>query len=184
MRIISGKYKGNLVSFHADNIRPTTDRVKESEFNILRERVEGARVLDLFAGTGSLGIESLSRGASELTMVESSGKSIDIIRKNLTKLKVQEAVKILQKDVLIFLRNYEGEPFDLVFADPPFTKSMADEVVLTYSQSKVFHATTILTIESGRKEKLEDDYPPLFRYDKREFGDKVLSFYAKKSETQ
>ena len=184
MRIISGKYKGNLVSFSADHIRPTTDRVKESLFNILQGQIEGAKVLDLFSGTGSLGIECLSRGASEVLFIEKNSKSLRILRENLQKLKVDDPFSIVQKDVISFLKSYSGPGFDLIFADPPFTEEMADEVMESLSKtlpsSRVILRDTIICIESGRREKIGEDYPHLFRYDQREFGDKFLSFFKMK----
>lgn len=178
MRIISGKYKGQLVSFQAGHIRPTTDRVKESLFNILGGTCEGLTVLDLFSGTGSLGFEALSRGAVSCHFVESNRKSIDIIRRNQDKLKIQEPVQITSKDVLSFVRNYKGQPFDLIFIDPPFTEEMADEVMQAVSGvSALFSPQTVLSIESGRREKIGQDYGALLRYDQREFGDKFLSFF-------
>ncbi len=184
MRIISGKYKGHqLVSFNADHIRPTTDRVKESLFNMIQMHIEGAKVLDLFSGTGNLGLEALSRGAESVQFVEKNRKSIQILEKNIEKLKVDEPHQILQKDVLTYLKNYEGPAFDLVFADPPFTEQMAHDVMLMADISKAFHSETLMMIESARREKILDDYPTLTRYDVREFGDKVLSFFKKKSES-
>ncbi|MEZ0390856.1 MAG: 16S rRNA (guanine(966)-N(2))-methyltransferase RsmD [Pseudobdellovibrionaceae bacterium] len=184
MRIISGKYRGHqLVSFSADHIRPTTDRVKESLFNMIQGSVDGARVLDLFSGTGNLGLEALSRGAASVLFVEKSRKSIQILEKNLAKLKVSEPYQILQKDVISFLQNYQGEPFDLIFADPPFTEAMAHDVMLAADGSRAFHPQTLMMIESARREKILDDYPHLSRYDEREFGDKVLSFFQKKTES-
>lgn len=181
MRIISGKYKGHqLVSFHADHIRPTTDRVKESLFNIIQHATDGAKVLDLFSGTGNLGLEAMSRGAESVLFVEMNRKSIQILEKNLEKLKVEEPYKIIQKDVLAFLKSYTGEPFDVIFADPPFTEAMAHDVMLAADQSRVFHPETLFMIESAKREKILDDYPTLTRYDHREFGDKVLSFFKKK----
>lgn len=180
MRIISGKYKGHsLVSFQADHIRPTTDRVKESQFNILQQSIDGARVLDLFAGTGNLGLEAISRGASEVIFVEKNRKSIEIIEKNIAKLKITEPYKIIQKDVILYLKTYEGAPFDIIFVDPPFTEKMAHDVMEVTAESKAFAPHTILTIESGRRERIEDKYPSIVRYDVREFGDKTLSFYKK-----
>lgn len=169
------------MSFSADHIRPTTDRVKESLFNIIQGSVEGARVLDLFSGTGNLGLEALSRGAQSVLFVEKNRKSIQILEKNLAKLKVEEPYKILQKDVIGFLQSYSGEPFDLIFADPPFTEEMAHDVMLAANNSKVFHQDTLMMIESARREKILDDYPNLHRYDVREFGDKFLSFFQKKA---
>ena len=181
MRIIGGKYKGHhLVSFQAGHIRPTTDRVKESLFNIISAEIDGARVLDLFCGTGSLGLEALSRGAAEVTFVEKNRKSILITEQNLAKLKIDSGYHIIAKDVLAFLKSYQGEPFDLVFADPPFTEEMAHDVMLAADGSKIFADHTLMMIESGRREKIDSDYPNLTRYDVREFGDKFLSFYRKK----
>lgn len=180
MRIISGKYKGNLVSFQASHIRPTTDRVKESQFNILQAYIPEARVLDLFAGTGSLGIEALSREAKEVVFVEQNRKSIDIIKKNLLKLNVTDPYEIVTKDVIAYLNKYSGEPFDVIFADPPFTEEMAHDVMLAAAKAPLFHSSTVMTIESGRREKIEDDYGTIVRYDVREFGDKFLSFFKKK----
>lgn len=182
MRIISGKYRGHhLVSFQAEHIRPTTDRVKETQFNMLIGQIDGVRVLDLFAGTGNLGLEAISRGAAEVVFVEKSRKSLQILEKNITKLKITEGYKIIQKDVLSFLKSYEGQPFDVIFADPPFTEQMAHDVMVAAAESKVFAPHTILTIESGGKEKILENYTSLERYDVREFGDKVLGFYRKKS---
>lgn len=181
MRIISGKYKGHqLVSFSADHIRPTTDRVKESLFNMIQGSIEGARVLDLFSGTGNLGLEALSRGAQSVLFVEKNRKSIQILEKNIAKLKVDEDYRILQKDVISFLKSYEGEPFDIIFADPPFTEAMAHDVMEAADTSRAFHPETLMMIESARREKILDDYPHLTRYDVREFGDKVLSFFQLK----
>lgn len=183
MRIISGKYKGHqLVDFSAGHIRPTTDRVKETLFNILMTEIENAQVLDLFAGTGNLGLESLSREAAHVTFVEQNPKSLDIIKKNISKLKVTQNFKIIQKDVLKFLKQYEDEPFHIIFADPPFTETMADEVMNHASQSAAFGSQTIMAIESAKREKILDSYSnDVELMDRRIFGDKVLSFFHKKS---
>lgn len=178
MRIISGKYGGQyLVNFKADHIRPTTDRVKETLFNILQNQVEGARALDLFCGTGNLGIEALSRGAAEVLFVDLHPKSLAILKQNIEKLKVEEPHNILRKDVFSFLAGYQEEAFDLIFVDPPFTEAIAHDVMLKMGASKVFKETTLIAIESGRREKIEDDYGPLYRYNHREYGDKILSLF-------
>lgn len=184
MRIISGKYKGHpLVDFKADHIRPTTDRVKETLFNKMMFHLEGARVVDLFSGTGNLGLESLSRGAREVIFVEKHPKSLDILRQNLNKLKVPVTdYRIVNMDVLAYLKNYQGEPFDIIFADPPFTEKMAHAVMEHASKSTAFGPETLMAIESERRERMEDLYGDLERYDHREFGDKVLSFFLKKQD--
>lgn len=176
--MISGKYGGQyLVGFKAEHIRPTTDRVKESLFNILQNQIEGAQVLDLFCGTGNLGIEALSRGAKKVTFVDAHPKSIQILKQNLEKLKVTEEHQILRKDVFAFLKAYTGEPYDLIFIDPPFTESIADKVMTQVAASGIFTPQTSIAIESGRREKIEKDYLTLSRYTDREYGDKFLSLF-------
>lgn len=192
MRIISGKYKGHqLTSFQADHIRPTTDRVKETLFNKLFNKVindsffeiDDAHVLDLFCGTGSLGLEAISRGAGFVTFVDLSKKSLEITKRNIEKLKVpQEQYKIVLKDVPGYLRQYQGEPFKLILVDPPFTKKMAHEVMLAASQSKALGPNSILTIESESHERIDPAYGDIFLIDSREYGDKTLSFFYKKSD--
>ncbi len=193
MRIIGGKFKGHpLVSFQASHIRPTTDRVKESLFNMLQFYMEGSRVLDLFSGTGSLGLEALSRGAHSVLFVESNRKSLDIIRRNFQQLKLKETrgteplqadeLRIVGKDVIQFLDEYQGDAFDIVLIDPPFTEAMAHEVMLHLKESKVFHSSTLIAIESGQREQIEEDYSPLIRYNQRNYGDKFLSLFRAKAE--
>lgn len=182
MRIIAGRWRGHpLVSFKGDHIRPTTDRVKETLFNIIQAEVDGARVADCFCGTGNLGLEALSRGASQVLFVEKNPKSIAITRENLDKLKVpREEYAIKAQDVIRFFKTYEGEPFDIIFADPPFTEAMAHEVMEAADQSAAFGERTLMAIESARRERIDDEYATLARTDAREFGDKILSFYRKK----
>lgn len=183
MRIIAGKYRGHqLVAFDADHIRPTTDRVKETLFNKLQFEIDGARVVDLFCGTGNLGIEALSRGAQFCTFVEKNPKSLVITRKNFEKLRVPASdYKIVNMDVLAYLKSYEGEPFDIIFADPPFTEKMAHFVMESASTSVAFGKTTLLAIESQAKERMEDRYGSVVRYSKKEYGDKILSLFCHES---
>lgn len=180
MRIIAGKYRGHqLVAFKADHIRPTTDRVKETLFNKLQFQIQEAKVADLFCGTGNLGIEALSREASFCTFVEKNPKSLAISRQNLEKLRVPASCyRIINMDVLAFLKNYQEEPFDIIFADPPFTEKMAHAVMEAASISQAFAEHTVLAIESERKERMEDRYGSLIRYSKKEFGDKILSLFC------
>lgn len=180
MRIISGKYKGRqLVSFKADHIRPTMDRIKETIFNKWMHYVDEATVLDLFAGTGNLGIEALSRGAKHITFVEKNFISVNIINENLKLLKIDKnEINVQQKDVLIYLKNYnDNKKFDLIFIDPPFTEKMADEVMQAISSSPVFSLETMIVIESIKQEKICDQYGDLICYDRLDYGDKFLSFF-------
>ena len=183
MRIISGRHKGRkLKSFDLSHIRPTTDRVKETLFNKLMFQVEGARVLDLFSGTGNLGLEALSRGAREVVFVDDHKSSIRLLQDNLALLKVsKEEFQITQRDVFKYLAAFDESPFQLIFADPPFTQKWAHEVVLAVASSRVHQNGTILAIEASRHEHIEDSYPPFKLLDRRIFGDKNLSLYESES---
>ncbi len=190
MRVISGRFKGHhLVSFKADHIRPTTDRVKESLYNILQRDWSEAKVLDLFAGTGNLGIEALSRGAPVVTFVESHAVSLKILQENLQKLKIERnEYQLIRKDVFQYLKTVGQTPnfekFDIVFADPPFTQKIAHDVLTAYAASGLWHPETVLAIESASTERLDDLYGEQIRIDAREFGDKILSFFQAKSVTE
>jgi 16S rRNA (guanine966-N2)-methyltransferase len=183
MRIISGKYKGRvLASFQADNIRPTMDRVKETLFNKWMTHVDESLVLDLFAGTGNLGIESLSRGCKHVDFVEMNLKSLDILKKNLALLKIPSSdYKIHKQDVLLYLKKYQGPAYNLILADPPFTEKMAHDVMQAIDASQCYDQNTLIAIESHKKERMDEAYTDLYRYDFKDYGDKVLSFFAKKS---
>jgi len=181
MRIISGKFKGRqLVDFQADHIRPTTDRVKETLFNKLMSRIEGARVLDLFSGTGNLAIECLSRDAVWVDLVENHKKSLAIIRENMDKLKLSEGYKIHPLDAFRYIQDYSGPPYDLVLADPPFTRAWAHDLAQKIGATNGLLAEdSWLVIEASSKERMEEQYPGLNRLDRREFGDKHLNFFEK-----
>jgi 16S rRNA (guanine966-N2)-methyltransferase len=181
VRIITGKYGGRrLSSFKADHIRPTSDRVKESLFNILRDRWEGGRILDLFSGTGNLSFEALSRDAMSVTAVEQNPRSLEIIKKNKELLGVKEELKIVKADVRKFLKKYDGEPFDIILIDPPFTEKMADEVLQIVATSAAVGERSTVAIESASKETVAQSYGDLLCIDTRDFGDKILSFFERK----
>ena len=182
MRVISGKYGGQvLVAFRNPHIRPTTDREKETMFNILQSEVSGARVLDLFTGTGSLGIEAASRGAQQITFVDFHPESLKITHENIKKLKVTEEFEIIKSDVLKYLNNFSGDPFDIILIDPPFTKSLAHEVMSTLQNSKVLGERTVVCIESGKSEKLETRYGFLVCKSVKNFKDKHLHIFRAES---
>ncbi len=186
MRIIAGRFRGRqLVSFNADHIRPTTDRVKESIFNKLQNDIPEARVLDLFSGTGNLAFEALSRGAAHVTAVEMSRKSLAIIRENIEKLGVQGEIDVVADDVLKFVRRHQGPPFQVILVDPPFTEKMADEVMQILSASAqngeaLIDHEAVIVIESSSHETMRDQYDALMRSDVRDYGDKIVSYFTRK----
>lgn len=135
MRIIAGEFRGVALASVGKgdagaHLRPTTDRVRETLFNVLQggrfgDPIEGARVLDLFAGTGALGLEALSRGAAHLTAVDDGRKALGLIRENMRMLRVKERMKIVARDARRLPKNAEA-PADLVFLDPPYGKGMGE----------------------------------------------------------
>lgn len=167
-----------MVSFQAEHIRPTTDRVKQTIFDKLMGEIEDSRVLDLFSGTGSLAIEALSRGALQAHSVEKNKKSIAILQQNRKQFELEATWKVTCADVFSFLKTYEGQPFELIFCDPPFTEKLAHPVMLALSTSHVIGKGTKVIIESAAREPIEDQYPAFLLLDRREFGDKRVSFFS------
>ncbi|OFZ17849.1 MAG: 16S rRNA (guanine(966)-N(2))-methyltransferase RsmD [Bdellovibrionales bacterium RBG_16_40_8] len=180
MRVISGRFKSRrLIGFKAPHIRPTTDRVKETIFNILTHEISDARVLDLFSGTGNLGIEALSRGANYVEFVENNKTSLRIIKDNLQELGVTSNVRVSAQDVFDFLKSYKGEPFSVIFIDPPFTEEIAHKCMLAIAHSQVAAINTRVVIEASRHERIDDKYGPFRLLDRRQFGDKSASFFQR-----
>jgi 16S rRNA (guanine966-N2)-methyltransferase len=179
LRVTAGRFKGHkLAAFSAAHLRPTTDRIKESIFNRLGPYLEGARVLDLFSGTGALSIEAVSRGAGTVVAVENHPGSLKIMRQNFTKLKIEAEIKVMPIDVFRYLKDYAGPAFEIILIDPPFTKELADSVLEAVASSPVIGADSRLFIESGRREMVKDEYSPLKLKDQRDYGDKFVSFFT------
>ena len=180
MRIISGKYKGHrLYSANNNSIRPTTDRVKEYIFNILDDYIKGCRVLDLFAGSGSLGLESLSRGAQKTTFVENSYNSIKVLKKNIHKLRIKEPYTIIHKNTLTFLRQNK-EPFDLIFADPPFKWDHYIELLPLSFLPENMTNFGILVLESERTHKIEWETNIYEIIRQKKYDRSLITFFGRK----
>lgn len=146
MRIIAGKYRGRaLAQFCGTDIRPTADRVKESLFQILERRLYGARVIDLFSGSGAIGLECLSRGAAEVVFCDNSRESISLLKKNLSALKEQG--KIYECDFRACLMRAEGT-FDLIFADPPYREGCLFEILALVKQRGLLKESGLVVYES------------------------------------
>jgi 16S rRNA (guanine966-N2)-methyltransferase len=177
MRIISGQQKGHRISSGKNaGIRPTSDRVRESIFNVLREEVAGKRILDLFAGAGGLGLEALSRGATSVTFVDASSQSTNVLRKNLEKLKVKDRSSVIRQDGLKALHKLR-ESFDIVFADPPYGKGFAQRIVESIAQSGVLKHGGILVLEHHKKETFSCPENQLSLVKQKRFGDTMISFF-------
>ena len=179
MRIISGTWRGRkLVTPRSHTLRPTSDRVKESLFNILRGGMEGNVVLDLFAGTGNLGIEALSRGAKKAIFVEKGREALQLIQKNLIQLGLEERSEILPKDVnrAIGILKQRGECFDLIMMDPPYEKGLIKRTLTKLNSHPIYHVNSILIIEHDRREPLPSIPEGWNLIRERRMGDTVISF--------
>jgi 16S rRNA (guanine(966)-N(2))-methyltransferase RsmD len=185
MRVIAGKYRSRpLHSLEGMDIRPTSDRLRETLFNVLTagnpEALDGSMWLDLFAGTGAVGIEALSRGAKEVRFVENSGAACEAIRKNLQSLGVAGGFKLLQDELPRALRRLEQEPVvaDIVFIDPPYrmTEAYADTLEALAHSSLVF-GNSLVIAEHEKKFDPGDKFGALDRFRLLKQGSAALSFY-------
>ncbi len=129
MRIIAGTARGRrLETREGMEVRPTPERVKEALFNILQFQIEGRRVLDLFAGSGQLGLEALSRGAAEAVFVDAARESADVVRRNIAAVQAEGRAKVFQMDYEAFLLRRQ-EPFDIIFLDPPYRSGLLEKAL-------------------------------------------------------
>lgn len=154
MRIISGKKKGaKLIEFKGEGIRPTTDRVKESLFNLIQEFVLDANVLDLFAGSGALCFEAISRGARHGVCTDISNDSIAVIRKNLDKLGFLNEVSVIKIGAEDYLRN-TTDKFDIIFMDPPYNKGFIEPALEIIVSGDILSDCGIVVVESDSPDEV------------------------------
>jgi 16S rRNA (guanine966-N2)-methyltransferase len=182
LRVISGKLKGKkLLAMPGLSLRPTSDRVKEAIFNILQGNFPGLRVLDLFAGTGALGIEALSRGAQRAVFVEESPVSLDALCRNLAACRLEGESEVVPREALRAVRFLEarGDSFDLVFLDPPYGKGLAAKILEILGGSSLVGPAGLIVAEHAANDNL-DLIEGLERVDERRYGRTQVSFYAKK----
>ena len=158
------------------------DQVRSALFSILGGLVGGSRFLDLFAGTGSVGIEALSRGASFAVFVDASREAVQIIERNLRELGLAPRAEILQDDVFRALERLHrrGERFDLIFIGPPYGRDLAHKTLEHLGELSLLRDDAVAVTEVFKKEPLEDRYGPLELVDERTYGDNVLKFYRRR----
>ena len=188
MRVIGGRARGTrLASFKGDAIRPTLDRVKESFINQVRPSIVGAHFLDLFAGTGNIGVEALSQGAESVVFVEIDRKAQELICRNMEKCHFGKpgAVsgpgwELLRTSALqaIQLLDRKGSHFDMVYVDPPFNKGLYEETLLALADSRILDTDSLVIAEHYRKNALEENYGKLSMVKERRIGDTCLSFFS------
>ncbi len=178
MRVITGTARGRRLRTPENyDIRPTTNNVKESVFNIIQFDIEGRRVLDLFAGTGQLGIECLSRGAAEAVFIDENTAAVKIVKENLKTCGFTAAV--LQQDALSYLRHCGR--FDLVFVDPPYDSGLYESVLEAINSVDILSDGGIILCESRREKTLPDMRAPYRKKKEYNYGRVKLTVYIKDS---
>jgi 16S rRNA (guanine966-N2)-methyltransferase len=189
MRVIAGTYRRRpLTAPRGMATRPTSDRLRETLFNVLAPQIEGARFADLYAGTGAVGIEALSRGAAHVTFVENAASAVATLRANLNALNIRSGFQIEERSVPVVLRNLarRDHPFTLVYLDPPWEDAAAYTQslnLLARSAAALLAPEAIVIAEHARRgsDALADTYESLLRYRLLEQGDAALSFYRLKA---
>lgn len=175
MRIITGSKRGKkLVALEGEQVRPTTDRVKESLFTILQFQLEGRRFLDLFAGSGQIGLEALSRGAAQAVFVDQSRDSIRVVEQNVKACGMEKEARIVCADFAAFLRG-NREKFDVAFLDPPFRSGLLEQALPLAAQA--MNPGGILVCEHPREEELPEEAGPFRKYREYRYGKIMLTTY-------
>jgi 16S rRNA (guanine(966)-N(2))-methyltransferase RsmD len=181
MRVIAGKYRSRpLQSAQGMEIRPTSDRLRETLFNVVAAGIEDSVWLDVFAGTGAVGIEALSRGARMVYVVESAKEAAEVIRANLQSLGIEEGFQIIEREADTALRLLDSQAIacDFCFLDPPYKhEELYEEVLGFLSQSQMLRRESVVIAEHDKHYDPGASFGALERYRKLRQGDAVLSFY-------
>lgn len=181
MRVISGSARGHrLKSLKGLATRPTTDKVKESLFNMIAPYINGAYVLDLFAGTGSLGIETLSRGAAFAEFVDNNPAAVGIISENLVHTKLVHLAKVVKCDWRDYInRVYDRDkPFDIILMDPPYSKDLIIPVLGQLGAKQLIHKDGMIVVEAEKGDNLPESVGPLQNVRIREYGRTIITLYS------
>lgn len=182
MRIISGKARGTkLFTLEGENTRPTLDRVKEPLFSILMNEISEAKVLDLFAGSGALGLEALSRGAESVVLCDNSREAIKVINNNLAKTKLSTYAEIINDDYKKCLKKLQGRKFDLIFLDPPYETDCIEISIKHILELDLLAKDGVIVAETDREEIIEKiKNIDISIKDIRHYGRVILIFLKRK----
>lgn len=186
MRVIAGRAKGKKLKAPAGlNTRPITDRIKEALFNVLGSDIADSRVLDLFAGSGSVGIEALSRRAEKVVFIDAGGAAVKIIRENLDNCGMSEGFEIYRNDVFraMNILQVHGEKFDYIYADPPFTNEIIfDQLMIAMDKADILKDDGIFIIRSQKRKEMPVKLAKLEKYRVNNYGESTLHYYCLREE--
>lgn len=179
MRVITGTARGiQLKTPEGQQTRPTSDRVKEAMFSIIQFDIPGARVLDLFGGTGQLGIEALSRGAKDAVFVDAGEKACALIRENLKRTKLEQQGRVVRSDYLEYLRRCK-ETFDIIFLDPPYAEVFLENSLNRIAEIDILQSNGIMVAERPLGKELPWEYPGYQRSKDYKYGNTLLTVFRK-----
>lgn len=185
MKIIGGLYKGRNF-YMPEGIRPTQNMIRKAVFDFLGQDLEGLTFLDLFAGSGGVGLEAVSRGAQKVTMVEKEERFCEVIRENLELLEVplmgpnrQALYELVQSDAFAAVKLFtaQGRKFDIIFADPPYSPGLAKKILKTLGAYDIVSANCVVVIQHEKREILPETEGNLLRAQQRKYGNTILSIY-------
>ena len=152
MRVIAGKVRRtNLITPEGKHTRPTSDRIKETLFNMLQQEVYDTRFLDIFSGSGGIAIEALSRGASEAVMIDNDNEAVRCIKENIKRTHFEDVTRVLKMDAVSALNKLEttGNAFDIIFMDPPYNHDIEAKILKFLSNSDIVHKDTLIIVETS-----------------------------------
>ena len=179
MRVITGKARGVVLKTpEGMQTRPTTDRVKEALFSIIQFDIPGCRVLDLFGGTGQLGIEALSRGAKSAVFVDASDAACKLIKENLKRTKLENDAKVVRSDYMEYLRRCR-ETFDVIFLDPPYAEVFLENSLNCITEIDILQTNGIIVTERPLEKELSWDIPGYTRSKDYKYGNTLITLYRK-----
>jgi len=182
MRIIAGEFKSRKIDFPKTKLtRPMTDRSKETLFNILGSLVNGKHVLDLFAGSGSLGLEALSRGCRDVTFVDQADWASKVIHRNLESLGLSARAQVVESEVLRAISRFEkrGDRYSLIFVDPPFNQGLVQKTLIKLDQSAIVSPFAQIVVGHAVQEPIVDQFKTLELARTKKLGQAYLSFFFK-----
>ncbi len=179
MRVITGKARGvALKTPEGMQTRPTAERVKEALFSVIQFDIPGAKVLDLFAGTGQLGIESLSRGAKSAVFVDAGEAACKLVKENLRRTKLEQNAKVVKGDYLSYLKSCK-ESYNIVFLDPPYAEVFLENALKCISEIDILHSGGIIVCERPLGKDLDLELPGLVRSKDYKYGKTLITLYRK-----
>jgi 16S rRNA (guanine966-N2)-methyltransferase len=187
LRVIAGEYRGRrLDRIEGMDIRPTSDKVKGSLFNILGDSVIDSAFLDLFGGTGGIGIEALSRGAEHVVFIDTDIKSIKVLKGNLEHLNIIDNVEVLNTDYSTGISKLynNNKKFDIIFIDPPYSVGLAQNALVEIDKHPILAQSVLIIVEHDSKDEMPSSQGKLYMYRSKQYGNTTLSFYALNKQTQ